>query len=274
VTKFDVSRFLKSFFAGLENASGTGRKPLRGTEIKSFMDLISSLKQDLPLSIPLLRSLAALSSGKSREPDLLQRRIERRYRRICKISSELGRLDFRKAGPGMSPEDYVFSQIDFSWYKKIEEKEFDTLFPEGLADFSEAFYKRNFSIGRDETETVIKESYRKEENFYIIQRENPLILSIMRSLDTSLESVNLFTTEELRGELNNLLDFVEEEKSRKKLLAGMERFYHLLVSGLDGKNIIHEDGMTTTLFIRPTGDLSGTFRPGNKPWTLVLIPAK
>jgi len=268
----EVLSFLRSF-AGLENAPD-------GTEIKPFLELVSSLRRDLPLSIPLLRSLAALALGKSSGTGLLERRLERRYRRLCKIYGELGRLDFRKAGAGMSPEDYVFSQIDFSRYKKIDEKEFDLLFQEGPDDFDEAFYKNNFGNGKDEIQTIIRESYRKEEGYYKIQRENPLILSVMRTLDTSPESADLFSAEELQGELDNLLDFTGGEKNSggppagsRPFLSGTEHLYQQLVLSLNNKIITHEDGMTTTLFISQAGDLSGTFRPGNKAWTLVLIPA-
>jgi len=264
-----VLQILKSFFAGLENVPG--QKPPDAKKLKPFLDLVLSLRKDLPLSIPLLRSQAIIALGKNHETTLLERRIERRYRRLCRISSELRLLDFKKATPGMSPEDYVFSQIDFSRYRKMEEKEFDSLFPEGLTDFDEAFFRKNFKLGKDEVQSVIEKSYRKEEGVYKIQRENPLILSIMRTLDTSLESLDLFTAEEIHGELENLLDFVGDRKTRKKL-PGMEQLYPLLVLSLNGKIITHEDGMTTTLFISPKGELSGTFRPGNKPWTLVLIP--
>ena len=102
----------------------------------------------------------------------------------------------------------------------------------------------------------------------------------MRTLETSLQTVPLFSAGEITGELEKLLDFLDgaKEKDRNsrehpgkaKLLPGMELLYILALLALDNVIITHEDGMTTKLFVSPAGDLSGTFRPGGKPWTLVL----
>jgi len=161
----------------------------------------------------------------------------------------------------------------------MDEKDFEDLFPEGLTDFGGAFFKKNFGRGEKEIQSLIAESYKKTKGIYTLRTgvpgETTLIISIMRTLETSLETLPLFTAEETEEELKNLLEFVEgssKKSPRKEELPGVERLYPLLVSGLDNVLIRHKDGMTTKLFISPGGDLSGTFRPGNKPWTVVLIP--
>ena len=302
MNRVEVHNFLKSFFAETGKASGGKQKPPGAARLEPFLDLILSLKRDLPLSIPLLRDLAVLVTGKDNEAGLLKKRIERRYRRLCRISSELGRLDLKKAaGISMSTthgatqsaaghktlEDFVFSQIDFSRYRKMSEKDFDMLFPESLEDFDESFLKKNFGLDKTEIKSAIEGSYKKTEGEYRLQRETPLVLSVMRTLETSLEAAPLFTAGEIKGELQSLLGFLEgdagsagknsgknDSTGKAKLLSGIERLYPLLVSGLDNVIITHGDSMTTKLFISPNGDLSGTFRPAGKPWTLVLIPAE
>ena len=284
MNRLEVIGFLESFFAKLGNAAaaprGSSRQSPSGTELKPFLDLVLSLRRDLPLAIPLLRDLAGMAApGTNRDTGLIKRRIDRRFRRLCRIQEELSRLDLKKAAPAISQgtalEDFVFSRIDFARYRKMDEKEFDMLFPEGLTDFDETFFKKIYGIGREEIQSLVAGSYKKADGVYSIQRENPLILSVMRTLETSLETSPLFTARETEEELKNLLGFVGAGKGRSKgeLLPGMELLYPLLVSSLDNVSILHEDGMTTKLFISPKGDLSGTFRPGNKPWTLILIPA-
>ena len=282
MTRLEVYQFLISFFAGLKNT--TAPQVVNGAQLQRFFDLVLSLKRDLPVSIPLLRALAALTRAEeSKEENLIKRRIDRRYRRLCRVQEELGRLDFKKAAPHKSPgtalEDFVFSQIDFSRYMKMDEQDFEQLFPEGLTDFDEVFLQKSFGCGKTEIQSLITASYKKTDGTYRIQTgdpgKEPLILSVMRTLETSLETLPLFTAGETEEELKSLLNFVEGsgEKSRRRI-PGMERLFPLLVSGLDNALIPHGDGMTTKLFISPRGDLSGTFRPGNKPWTIVLIPAQ
>jgi len=272
----EANLFLATFFAGLENT----RAASTGAELRPFLDLVLSLKQNLPLSIPLLRELAGLitnrdqnlSNDAKRETGVIKRRIDRRYRRLCRMQEELGRLDFRKAAPGISPEDYIFSRIDFSRYRTMNKNEFEHLFPEGIADFGDAFFKKNFGLAEKEIQSLIERSYERTDRTYTLQQadagKNRLILSIMRTLETSLETLPLFSSEEIKEETENLLGFVG---ARQQFIPGKELLYPLLVSGLDNVLITHEDGLETKLFISSTGDLSGTFRPGGKPWTVILI---
>jgi len=229
-----------------------------------------------PPSIPILRELALLSTGTApAELDAgpLKKGIHRRYLRLCRLQIELGRLDLKKATPGISFEDFIFSKINFFRYREIEEKYFITLFIEGLKDFDEVFYRRKLNIGKKEVQTLIDMNYKKTEGFYKIQRENPMVLSIMRTLETSLDDLPLFAPNEISGELTKLTRLAS--KSFSSFPAEIQNPYTLfplLVLSLDNTVIAHEDGMETKLVVSAEGNLEGLFRPDDKPWTRVLIP--
>ena len=269
-----VASFLKSFFSELDQAAPDAR------ELGPFFDLVLSLKQNLPISINLLRELAGITNAKEgisfSKGGILFSRIDRRYYRLCRLQEELSRLDLKKAAPGVSPEDYVFSQIDFARYREVAEKDFTTVFSDGLGDFDESFFKKNFFLGRDEVRTTIEESYEKTEGLRKIKRENPLILSIMRALESSLEDSPLFTPKEINEELKELLDFVNFHKLMPDSmnLPYTKLLFPLLVLSLDNVLVSHADGMTTKLSFSAQGDLMGTFQPDGKAWTRVLIPSE
>jgi len=239
-------------------------------DVNRFLENITAL----PPPIPILRDVADLIAEKNRRSGPIKKRIERFYMRLCRLQEELGRMDLKKARLGAALgvtgyktlEDFAFSTIDFSRYRKITEKEFDKLFPEGLTDFEESFLKKSFGLGREELQSVIEESYQKAEGEYRLLRENSLILSVMRALETSLEAVPIFTAAEVTEELQTLPSSIREKLPTQ--------LYPLLVSSLDNALVTHSDGRTTKLSLSPKGDLAGTFQPGGKPWTLVLIPAE
>ena len=281
LNRIEGTRFLGSFFTVL-GKTGTS---IRKIDPKPVFNFVVSLKRDLPLSVPILRELSALGTGRASEKEaaIIKRRLERVYLRMRRIQEELVHLDLKKAAAGVSPEDFIFSRIDFSRYREIEASYFEALFLDGQDDFDETFLKKAFGLERKELKSIISEGYRKTEGFYKILKENPVILSVMRCLETSLENSPLFSAKEIEDELNNLMFFLEysagsrqgrgsPQDGRNRLMPGMEKLYPLLVFSLDGVCITHGDGMETTLFITGQGELSGTFRPANKPWTRVLIP--
>jgi len=234
--------------------------------LKPFFDLVLSYQD---ISIPILKELTFLGTGTKPpkgETGLLKKRINRRYLRLCRIVNELSRIDFNKAKTGTSPEDFVFSKIDFSRYRQMDENDFDTLFPEGLSDYSEEMLTRNFSMKKQEIQNLIESSYKKEDGKYLMERENPVILSIMRALDISLEDMPLFTPEEILAELNR------NPASNAK--PAIDTIFPLLVASLDSVFISHDDGMVTNLHLTEKGDLKGIFHPAGKPWTRILIPGK
>jgi hypothetical protein len=234
---------------------------------------------------------------------LIRRRIESRYRRIRFVYQELAKVDAKirtdgappagsggipgsggAAGPGGSGgaayggaayggsfEDLVFSTIDFSVYRKIDAEEFLLLFNEGLEDFDETFYQKAFKTDRETIRKTISRFYLKAGPFYICRKTNPLILSIMRSLHTSLEFAPLLGPDDIAG---NSTEKAEQAKR-----------YGAIIAALDGVVIRHDDGMETRLFTRgPETDakteekarasgalLWGTFHPFGKAHTVSLL---
>ncbi|MDR1142956.1 MAG: hypothetical protein LBK77_01905 [Spirochaetaceae bacterium] len=205
------------------------------------------------------------SAGSAAEAliNTIRRRIESRYRRICFVHRELAKLDAaakRSGAPGASAkdkaegnaaagsfEDFVFSRIDFSIYKKIDAEEFRLLFDEGLSDYEELFFRKAFAMNRKQVRETIRASYIRVGPFYVCKGAGPLLLSIMRTLHTSLEFAPLLTGN----------DAADAEQ------------LGLLRAALDGVVIRHDDGMETRLFIKDNS-LYGTFRPMNKAYTLML----
>ncbi|MDR1929074.1 MAG: hypothetical protein LBQ44_00455 [Treponema sp.] len=204
---------------------------------------------------------------------LIRRRIESRYRRLCFVQQELAKLDAAASetaspgtetsgtedgapgGSGVLPgsfEDFVFARIDFSIYKKIDDGEFRLLFEEGLDDYSGEYLKEAFGMGREEVRDAIAAAYVKIGPFRVCKKAGLTLLSIMRTLHSSLDFAPLFH----RGEVS-----------------GGEQ-YRALIAALDGVEIRHGDGMTTRLFVPHQGSaLCGTFHPLGKAHTLTLIPA-
>ena len=226
-------------------------------QLSPFFDLLLKVKNIE--SIPLLHGFALFGC----QNGIVRNRINRRYLRLCRVQEELSQLDFKKAAPGLSPEDFIFSEIDFSRYKKINETYFNELFLEGLEDFSEAFFKRFFGLCKAEVLSLIKSGYKKSIGCFNLLLENPTILSIVRTLEISLEELPLFTLAEIRSEM---------EKTDLTKAPDPELLFKLLVLSLDGLLVRHEDGAETKLFISGNYELSGTFYPGNKAWTKILIP--
>jgi hypothetical protein len=239
--------------------------------LKPFLDYVLSVNKSEPFyaSIPILRELTSLAVNAEQAVDgPVKKRIHRLYLRLCRLQEELGRLDLKKAKPnislGLSLEDFVFSNIDFSRYREINENYFTKLFAEGLEDFGDGFLRENFKRGRKEIKTLIETSYKKAEGVYRIEKGSPLILSVMRTLETSLETMPLFSLEEITEEFDRIPANYGGRENQEKI-------YSLLVTSLDGVFITHDDGMTTKLFITASGELAGTFRPADKPWTRVLV---
>ena len=239
--------------------------------LKPFLDYVLSINESKGFyaSIPILRELTGMAVNAAQaETGPVKKRINRLYYRLCRLQEELGQLDLKKAKPnvslGLALEDFIFSNIDFYRYKEINENYYTKLFAEGLADFADGFLRENFNRSREEIKTLIETSYKKTEGVYKIENETPLILSVMRTLETSLETLPPFSFEEIIEELNRIPAKYGGRENQEKI-------YSLLVSSLDGVFITHDDGMATKLFITDSGELAGTFRPADKPWTRVLI---
>jgi hypothetical protein len=218
---------------------------------------------------------------------LVRQRIESRYKRILFVHEELEKLNAlvkleplakqelsekpeqntrveeKKPKPnaltGRSFEDFVFSRINFSVYKKIDTEDFNLLFRDGLSDYDDPFYMNFFAMNREEAAKIINESYVKAGPVYLCKKSSPLLLSIMRTLHTSLEFAPLLGSADIPGS--------EDIKAAAEVL--------------DGLVIKHDDGMETNLFIpkpednspnvQSTALLCGTFHPLGKACTITLI---
>jgi hypothetical protein len=268
----------------------------------SVRDFLLCLR-DLPADIPILKNIAGLIGGRRPEGapgGIITSRLESRYRRIRFVQEELGKLDLTQAGLGTSLEDFIFSRIDFSVYDKIDEKTFRLLYETGPDDYGDAFFESNFRRSRSETGNIIHRSYKKIGPFYYRLRGkgplNPLLLSIMRTLQSSLEFRPLLGREEVLNECTGLIRFLQgEARNRPAYPApGKESFFYLaqsfgtlfrhIAAALDQLTLTHDDGMETRLFTEtvpaasppdagtPGLVLRGVFHPLNKPYTITLVP--
>jgi hypothetical protein len=235
-------------------------------------------------------------------------RLNRRYLRISFVQEELGKLDFKKAKSGTAFDDFVFDQTDFSTYNKIDEETFRQLYIDGFGDFSGAFFEKAFGISREAALAAVKDGYQKTGVFF--SRREPgmpdssggfprfLLLSIMRTLQTSLDFLPLITAEEALTECNALIRFLQKEPrspaepwSPMEPLIEAESFFHLarnfnvffgcLIHSLHNAVFVHSDGMETLLTAGPgRGEaaenltLYGAFHPAGKAYTIPLVPTR
>jgi hypothetical protein len=234
--------------------------------IEAYQNVLQNLPTDPALPLPLLREFAGHPAVVPLKNGLLWKRLERRYLRLCAVQEGLGRLDFKKAGGGASFDDFVFSQTDFSRYGKIPESRF-ILYTEGLEDFEGNFFTKNFRMSRAETETAVNRSFKKIGGLYCLIRPSPVILAVLRTLETSTETLPLLRPEEILAEMKALYEYLNEGPFPAGSISG---FFSYLAGRLDNTAVIHTDGMETRLFIDKNGNLAGIFKPGGKAWTLVL----
>jgi hypothetical protein len=268
---------LAAFFKLLEENQPTGKAA------ELFLTTLGRLPPEQGRDLPVLAGMARLRAlpAAGEDPGLLGERLSRRYRRICFVQEELGKLDFSKAQTGEVLETFVFNHIDFSYYKIIEENVFSPLFIDGPEDFGEPFFEKTFRLNRGAVKKIIAGHYQKIGGLYYLRQENPLILSIMRSLHTSLDFLPLFSLEEIRGECAGLARILEARGLRGPgTFPALERkvptLFPCLIRALDGLSVAHEDGQKTGLSCAVWGEdlvLRGIFRPQGKPYTISLARA-
>jgi hypothetical protein len=277
---------VSSFFTDLKN---------KAYDHQSIARLLADLAR-IPgeiLPLPVLRNIHEISAG-GKTPaypgeGVIRTRLESRYRRMCFVYRELQKLDFKKARPGILFDDFVFEQTDFSIYQKIPRDDFYLFYETGLDDFDDGFYKKNFRINRGAVRAIISRMYRPIDAYYHCQDtqalRNPLFISIMRTLHTSLEFVPLIKRDELLRECTALIRFLLDQGELDKeaffyLARDFNELFCYILCNLRNAEVIHADGMITSLFIAPADDtktsvltLWGTFRPLNKAYTIALVPA-
>jgi hypothetical protein len=257
--------------------------PCNPASVREFLLCLRSL----PADIPILKNIAGLIRGdaSSEAPSgIITGRLESRYLRIRFVQEELGKLDFTQAGPGTAFEDFVFSRINFSVYNKIDEKTFRLLYETGPDDYEDVFFEKNFRKNRGEIGDIIHRSYKKIGPFYYMLREKappgPLLLSIMRTLQSSLEFRPLLNREEVLNECTGLIRFLQERAGEGRSACpvllypaeirnapgpaaeytapGKESFFYLaqsfgtlfrcILRCLDQIALTHDDGTETRLF--------------------------
>ncbi|MDR0554631.1 MAG: hypothetical protein LBG76_07525 [Treponema sp.] len=215
----------------------------------------------------------------------IRERLERRYLRICFVQHELNRLNFANAKPGVVFDDFVLEQADFSVYRHISPGDFALFSGAGLYDYADDFYEECFNLNRKTTERIIKGAYVKNSDglFHIRDEKllhNPLFLSIMRTLHTSLNFSPLFSREDIFQECTCLIRQMENYPALNKEV--FDELFCALLMALDNGGMVHRDGMKTKLSVYviektdtvcPAITLRGTFYPGNMPHTITLVEA-
>jgi hypothetical protein len=250
--------------------------------INKILKNLRSLPGEIVSKMPILAEIA----GSFGNPEgSLQRRLDRRYARVCVVHSELNKLNFKNIKPGTGFDDFVFQQTDFDIYKQISAENFKLFYIEGLDDYSESFYKKNFIMGKENLKALIKRSYQQEGDSYFCKtlngEINPLLLGIVRTLHTSLDFTPFVGREEMQVECAALIDFLQscsaiDEGTAASLSTGFPAIFDDLIRALDGVAVTHSDTMVTTLSVKAENNkpgLYGTFRPQNKAFTLPLVPA-
>jgi hypothetical protein len=242
---------------------------------RRFLAGIAALPPDTRGELPVLADIAVLCGGSvpsvSGAWGPVLRGLNRRYRRICFVQDELERLDFRKAGSGAAFNDFVFDQIDFSVYKKIADEDFALFSGEGLEDFESIFFEQSFHLNREKVKKLIAGAYTRTGGFYRIKQENllsnPLLMSLLRTLHTSLAFTPLFTADLV----------LEECKRLRRFMENPGEMYGALLKAMHGAAFIHTGGIRTDLYAvqeENTLTLRGVFHPNGKAYTIVLAKSK
>lgn len=242
---------------------------------RQFLLSLAALPADAQTALPILRDIAALCSetpGAAASWGPVRRGLNRRYLRIRFVQRELERLDFKKAKPGATFDDFVFDHIDFSAYKKISAEEYSLYSREGLEDFEPPFFTRNFRLSREQILDMIRRAYARIGGFYYIRGEkiltNPLLMSVLRTLQTSLEFAPLFTGAAVWDECRTAFPLAPAGDDESN------RLFASLVRSLHGASMIHADGMKTDLSVLREERallLKGAFHPQGKTSTITLL---
>jgi hypothetical protein len=285
----------KTFFSSLKD-----KPPDKRSADRFLRDLFEM--DPPPGFMPVLRDAAALAAGAYRSgtgaaSGAVAARLNRRYLRIRFVQEELGKLNFKEVKHGTAFDDFVFEQTDFSVYNKIDGETFRQLYIDGFGDFSGAFFEKAFGITREAASAAVRDGYQRVGTCYLQRKPGTpdnsggfprfLLLSIIRTLQTSLDFLPLITAEEALAECNTLIRFLQKESPSEFWSSG-ESFFYLarnfkvffgcLLCSLHNAAFIHSDGMETLLTAGPgrgkaAGNLIlyGAFHPAGKAYTIPLI---
>jgi hypothetical protein len=207
--------------------------------------------------------------------------MESRYRRIAFVQQSLGKIDFSKAKPNSSVEDFIFSQSDFSIYEKIDAKTFSLLYIDGLDDLSDDFYQKTLSKEKKEIKKIISLHHKLIDGFYVSDG-NPFLIPIMQSIQTSLDFVPFPHQNQCYKELEKLFDFLNKNANLPEVFFQYlvqeedDIFYNLLLL-LDKTEVMHNDKMVTCFFIgeeKNNTALFAVFHPEGKAFTKLMTTSK
>jgi hypothetical protein len=263
-----TARLFRELAAALDTAS-----PWDGEEtLRSFLLTLYSLPPEAPGRASILSELGGIAAGSLDPWGILARRLERRYLRIRFVQQELGKLDYHKALVGERFTDFVFKQMNFAIYRHMGIEDFEEFFLAGLQDFPPAFYSRSFHMDMPAIRSLLHQSYVREAAAYHLERESPLVLSVLRSLHSSLEFLPLLTRQEIQGELSLLLPGGDSPLRSADLSRATDLLFPPMAAILNRRAFTHRDGAKTELHLRPQENvLVGVFHPDNKAFTLPLI---
>jgi hypothetical protein len=243
--------------------------------------------EEIPLTLPLLgelRDFKAALAGRGTKAENASRtgaKLERRYRKLCCVQESLEKIDFKKIKPGQGFEDFMLGQTDFSFYASLDEETFSGLFIDGLEDYPGLFFTSAFRTDREGIRKLLLESYAARAGKRELAKKNLFILSVMRTLHSSLDFGPLWSKERVLAEFKEVLFFFKEHRiiGVRPLSLLKERgdeVFLCLLSLFHHTEWRHKDGKGTRLFLAPRQEyicLCGTFTPGGKAHSLSLASA-
>ncbi|MDR1211348.1 MAG: hypothetical protein LBK40_03855 [Spirochaetaceae bacterium] len=255
-----------------------GEKTFDGPALGSFLEASAGLPLDLPLLGGMREFRASLGRPVAGNAAAVRAKLERRYLRLCFVQESLEHIDFKKAKPGQGFEEFMLGQTDFSRYTSLDEKIFNGLFINGLDDYPGSFFSSAFRMKKEALRTLVLASYAEKEGKRVLIKNNLFILSVMRTLHSSLDFAPLWDEEAVLNELGAVLSFFAERRIIDKgpSAAAEERggeIFLCLLSLFHHAEYAQEDGSKTRLFLTPFRGrlcLAASFTPLGKAHSLVL----
>ncbi|MDR1428864.1 MAG: hypothetical protein LBI85_01120 [Spirochaetaceae bacterium] len=253
-------------------------KTFDGPALGGFLEASASLPLELPLLGGMREFRASLGGPGLVNAAPVRAKLERRYLRLCFVQESLERIDFKKLKSGEGFEEFMLGQADFSRYALLDEKTFKGLFIDGLEDYPDAFFPQAFRMNREALRTLLLAGYARGEGKAALIKNNLFILSVMRTLHSSLDFAPLWDEKDVLNEMNTVLVFfsgrgitgrepasVLRERGDEIFLCLLSLFHHV--------EYRQEDGAKTHLFLAPFRGrvcLAASFRPLGKAHSLAL----
>jgi hypothetical protein len=265
----DPSKSISQFLAQLESHDVTLNV------LKPFLTALPVL----PLDLPLLQGIGKYLSGDTN--NIVTKNIDRRYRRIAFVQQSLEKINFSKAKPDSKFEDFIFAQSDFSIYEKIDAETFQCFYIDGLDDLSDDFFTRILSRNKSEIQNIISARFKLVDGFYVSDG-NPFLISILRSIHTSLDFAPFPNQNQCYSELEKLLEFLQKnvnlpDRFFQYLAQEEDDLFCALLGLFDKTEIMHRDGMKSRfVFGEENGNaaLFIVYHPHGKAYTKLTAHSK